>query len=280
MPLEIEIDYSGLEEVIGTVEGIADAVEGNEYMGYVIDAADAVATKEFDVDAAATAGPGNFSHVYEFGTVGITRGTIKFPDPTSSAARLYVHHKNGFGNVRNVFYTFRPAVAPNPRPSASFYGVPSSVIRMLSKKKYIFRNKAAVVEYGETVYIKPKEKPFNFVPFYGKPGRKYPGTYIFRPIEGHSPMASTPGEDSGQKGQFTAFWELWWMGRGQELMTGEANKFFNADITWLLEQASKGKQSLTNVMRYNSRGRVYNRRRRVKAKMIRQAKDRGKVTRA
>lgn len=283
MVLAMRVDFSDIIDAIGTVQGVSDAVtQSPEYIADCIKAAHAVASKEFDIDAAASAGPLNMSHVYEFGVRGITRGSPRFADPTAPEARLWVHGITGEGRVQNIYFLFREAVQPNPRPSASFYGVSSAVISKLSRRKYVFKRKASVVEFGETVYIKPKDKTFNFVPFYGKPARnpayRNSGGYIFRPYLG-TPMESNPGEDSGMRGTFTSFWQTWWIGRGDELMSGQVNEYFTKDVQWLLNLAAKGTQPLEDVVRFNSRGRVYNRRRRVKAKMIRQAHTRGKVKR-
>lgn len=279
--LELMVDFSQVENIIGTAEGIFDATASPGYIGDLIKAAHNVASKEFDVDAAASAGPANMSHVYEFGVQGITRGDVKFADPTAPEARLWVHAIKGGGNLQSISFAFRPAVVANPKPSAKFYGVSSAVISKLSRRKYVFKNKASVVEFGETVYIKPKEKTFNFVPFYGQPARNpmYTEGYIFRPISPGGPMESNPGTDSGMAGTFSNFWTGWWSGRGIELISGSANEHYDKDVAWILNLARAGKQPLSDIVRYNSRGRIYNRRRRVKAKMLRQAQTRGKVKR-
>lgn len=267
---QIAVDFSGIIDFIGNGQGIADGANNEEYINGVIEAAHSVASLEFDVDAASTAAAGTMTHMYEFGTTGITRGNPKFNDPTSPLARLWVHQLEGHGKVKEVSFMFRPAVEPNPRPSATFYGVPSSVIQKLSRKKYIFRNKAMVNELGIKVNIKPSEKPFNFVPFYGKPARdpKYKGRkYIFRPFSG-KPMLSDPGSDSKLTGTFTAFWQTWWPTQGQVFMNATANERFNEDVEFLMRRYPTSAGGLEPVVRYNSRGRIYNRRRKIKARMI------------
>lgn len=276
--VSIRVDFSGITDIIGNMEGIADGAESDAYLGGLIDAAHRVASLEFDVDAASVAYTGNMTHMYEFGTRGITRGQVKFPDPTAPEARLWVHNLVGSGRSREIGFIIREAFAPNPRPSATFYGVDNAVIRRLSRRKYTFRWKARVIEQGESVQIKPQEKPFNFVPFYGKPARnpKYSGRgYVFRPIEGRAPMESNPGEDSGATGTFTAFWERWWATRGQELMDGTASETFNKDVAFILTRYQGSLPSLESVVRYNSRGRVYNRRRKIKTRMIKLGAERG-----
>ena len=270
------VDFSGITDLIGTIEGIVDGADDSAYMDGIINAAHNVASLEFDVDAAATAAAGNITHMYEFGTTGITRGQPRLGDPTSPEARLWVHNISGKGKTRDISFVYREAVVPNPKPSATFYGVPTSVIRKLSKRKYTFRNKAAVNELGLTVHIRPKEKPFNFVPFYGKGSHLYPNrTYIFRPIEGRPPMKSTPGKESGMAGTFNTFWTTWWSSRGQELLQGDVSKTFNKDVAFLLNRYPASQGGLEPVVRYNTRGRIYNRRRRIKARMIKLGAERG-----
>lgn len=278
MKVNMLVDFSGIEDLIGTGEGVADGANDQQYISGLINAAHNVASLEFDVDAAATAAAGALTHMFEFGTTGITRGAQRFGDPTSPEARLWTHHISDQGRSQNISYMFRPAVAPNPRPSATFYGVPNAVIRKLSRRKYVFAQKAAVNELGTTVHIKPKDKPFNFVPFYGKPARNpdYANrTYIFRPIEGNLPMESTPGDDAGMTGTFTMFWNTWWAGRGRELLSGTASETFNKDVAFLMKRYPPSQGGLEPVVRYNSRGRIYNRRRKVKARMIKLGAERG-----
>jgi len=279
--VNLQVDFSGIEKALGDIGGIADGIADQTYLGNLISAAHNVASREFDIDAAATAAAGNMTLVYEFGVRGITRGQPKFSDPTDPAARLWVHQIAGAGRSREIGFVFRPAVQPNPRPSAEFYGVSSEVIKRLSRRKYVFWNKAAVNEYGITVHIKPKEKPFNFVPFYGKPRNpKYKRGYVFRYIDGKEPMESTPGEAGATTGKaavgtFSAFWQMWWNGRGQELLTGDVNIHFNRDVLSILERYPETHHAPESILRYNSRGRVYNRRRRVKARMVKLAAERG-----
>jgi len=276
----MRVDFGGIEELIGNGLGIADAAESSEYIGNLISAAHNVATTEFDVDAASAAAAGTMTHVYEFGTRGITRGTPRFDDPTSPAARLWVHTETGMGRSKTVGFQFREAVVPNPVPSANFYGVPSSVIRKLSRRKYVFRNKAAVNEYGLTVNIRPKDKPFNFVPFYGKPASNPENagrSYIFFPKE-NGPMRSTPGaggHSPALEGTFTNFWKNWWESTGRGLVSGSTNEYYNKDVEAIMVRYPSARHMPEDVLRYNSRGRIYNRRRRVKAKMLKLAAVRG-----
>ena len=281
MSMELKVDFSGIEEAIGLGQGIADGAQDPRYIDGLINAAHNVASLEFDLDMAATAGITYLSHVYEFGTVGITRGDPKFSDPTAQSARLWSHTISGKGNTQNIGFAFRPAVVPNPEPTPEFTGVEQEVLDRLSGNEYVFWNKAAIVEYGATVHIRPKEKKVNFVPFYGKPSWAYPGrTHIFRPIEGKEPMESNPGDESGMTGSFTKFWMTWWKTRGAGLMDGTASIEFNKDVAYLMERYSNpSRHNFVSVMRYNTRGRVYNRRRYYKKRMLVKALERDKVKR-
>lgn len=281
MSLELKVDFSGVEEAVGMVQGIADGAQDPRYIDGLINAAHNVASLEFDIDVAATAGISYLSHVYEFGTVGITRGDPVFSDPTSQDARLWMHTIRGKGRTQNIGYVFRPAMMPNPEPTPEFTGVDQEVLDRLSGEKYIFRSKAAVIEYGVTVHIKPKTKKVNFVPFYGKPSWAYPGeTHIFRPIDGRQPMVSNPGDLSGMTGSFTKFWISWWKSRGEALMDGSANENFIEDVAYIMKRYGDPKRhNFVSVMRYNPRGRVYNRRRYYKKRMLSKAVERDKVKR-
>lgn len=281
MSMKINVDYSGIEEAIAQVEGIGDAANDSAYLSALVNNAHNVASLEFDIDVAASAGPGHLSHMYEFGTLGISQGDGKFIDPTSPAARLWVHGISGEGSrTRAIFFMFREAVAPNPEPTSKYTGVEPEVLARLSDKKFVFRRKAEIIEQGETVHIKPQEKPWNFVPFYGRP--KHPDyqddTHIFRAIAGRRPMVSIPGKLSGMEGTFTAFWATWWRSKGQAFLSGQANVRFNADVIELMKRYPEG-VGLKDVVRYNSRGRVYNRRRYYKTRMLAKVAAREKIDR-
>lgn len=239
-----KVDFSAIGELVGTVDGISEGVASPSYMEGLIKDAHAKAAEEFDAEVATVAQTGYLSHVYEFGTAGVTAGPARF-DPTSQAARLWSHGITGHGGVQDIFFTFRPAVQPNPQPTVASTGVASKYLRKLSRRKYIFRNRAMVMETGNEVEIRPKNGNFLFVPFYGEQPRNPLNKrgFMMWDYSKNGPIVATPGNKS--QGTFSAFWQTWWRSRGYTSIQESMYEDFNKDVAYVFAKTRKNGGILT-----------------------------------
>jgi hypothetical protein len=215
-------------ELVGSLAGMSEGLDSDEYMNRLIEQAHGKATNAFDVAAAATAATGRLQHMYEFGTAGITRGPVKFPDPTSAAARLWTHTVVKTTGGAEIGFNFRPAINRNPQPTTRDTGVASKYLRKLSRRKYVFWNKAFVTETGQTVEIHAKNSDYLFVPFNNNPPRNPLNRkgFVMWNSKALGPIRAVPGETL--KGNFTTFWTTWWSNQGEKVfdksMVTEVNK--------------------------------------------------------
>lgn len=237
--IKFEVNLDALSEIIGAAMGVTEAVDESTYLSGLIEAAHYAASIEFDQAAAATASGGRLTHMFEYGVPGITRGPARFPDPTSESARLWMHTMTGFGQDKEISFAFRPALAPNPRPTTRDTGVPSRYLRKLSRRKYVFREKAIITELGETVRLRPKNGNLLFVPFYGDESDNPTNTkgfmmYPYAP--NNKPIEVMPGRS--QAGSFTKFWTGWWAARGERSMSESMEAAVNADFQEAMKLAA------------------------------------------
>jgi hypothetical protein len=241
--LNFSVDFDAISELAGAIAGLSDSWNDAAYLDALARDAHSTASLAFDAAAAASASAGYLTHMYEFGVNGITRGPSRIADPTSPIARLWNHQLNGSKGVYNIEYSFRPAIQPNPLPTTADTGVPSKYLRKISRRKYIFKNKAMVTETGMEVTIAPKKGRLLFVPFYGEPanggrGRSDRG-YMMNP---HT-MSVIPGRTSA--GTFTTFWEGWWNGTGKGIMEKEIQKKIAIDVETALNTAAAKSKRIT-----------------------------------
>lgn len=238
--LKFQINSEVVAQAAGTFNGLNAEFSDDKYLDGLAEQAHTAVSLDFDLAAAATASTGRITHVYEFGVAGITRGTARIGDPTSAAARLYVHDIVGSNGKYTMAYYFRPAVQPNPRPSVATTGIADKYVRKLSRRKYIFRNKASIMELGTSVEIKPKNGDWLVIPFDGQPPRNELNKrgFVLWHYPSKGPIHSVPGRQT--KGTFTTFFETWWKTDGTGLMDQMIEKNVNADVEkQLAESAAK-----------------------------------------
>jgi hypothetical protein len=222
-------NLESIGDLIGAYIGMAEGVDEEAYAELIIKQAHNKAGSVFDLDTAAKAGAGFLSHAYEFGVAGISEGPTKFADATSPAARLWVHEITGKGGTQEIGWTWRPALQRNPQPTTASTGVPSKYLRKLSRRKYIFWNKARVMEDGLTVDIKPKNGKFLFVPFGKNSESTNPRNFVmYDTTRKQSAITARPGEKS--EGTFTAHWNMWWAETGGGIMEDDMRASVNEDI--------------------------------------------------
>lgn len=240
MSAEVLSNLESIGELVGSLKGIQLGLEEDDYIEGLIRQAHGKASNAFNVAAAATAGAGYLSHVFEYGVPGITPGPPRFADPTAPEARLYEHTLVGRGGQMDIGYTFRPAVVRNPQPTTARTGVPSRYLAKLSKRKYVFWNRAYVMETGETVDIVPKSNGLLFVPFYGEPSMNG-GNRGYMMFPGS--VSLQPGKNT--KGQFTSFWLRWWASSGNEIIEQDMRKSVMLDLERAMAKAAENAQTET-----------------------------------
>lgn len=272
MSAKVLSNLESIGDMVGYLSGVSEGLNEDDYIEGLIKGAHEQATDIFDLAAAASAKAGAIPHVFEFGVAGVTKGQAKYPNPTAPEARLYVHEIVGKGGQQDIMYGFRPAINRNPQPTTKDTGVPSKYLRRLSRRKYVFANKAMVMEAGTAVTIKPKNGNFLFVPFYGNPPRDPRNNRGFMMSRG--PITTVPGATT--KGSFQAMWMGWWGSTGAQVMESEMGKTVGRDIEIAERQASSSaaaQQSLKPVQATNIKGTVASALRRGKSEF-------GRATRA
>lgn len=216
-------DFSKLAELIGSTEGWAETVETNYHMTDLLRASHGIATKDFDVAASLTATAARFTHMYEWNTAGITRGSGQL-NPVTRAARLWEHKLTGNGTKRGINFGFRPSVATVPHPEFKLPGG-----RNFSK--HVFTGKAWVTEFGMPVVIKPKTAQALLIPLRNGQGQRgKAGDPERAAVRGYA-MYSGPVVLPGSKnaGNFTGFWFQWWSSTGRQLITQTAKDIVDGE---------------------------------------------------
>lgn len=237
---EFEANFDAIGELVGSLQGIGQGLNEQDYMAGLIRDAHSLAANAFDLAAAATAkAGGGLSHVYEFGTAGITPGPVFFDDPTAADARLWVHTIVGTGGNQEIGFSFRPAVEPNPQPTPASTGVSQQELNKLSGREYVFWNKAFVMETGEAVQIASRSGDYVFVPFYGDPSDDPSNTkgYMMYNTAAKGALTFSPGHSV--RGNFTQFWGTWWASEGEAIMSERMTEYVNYDIKTAMAEATK-----------------------------------------
>lgn len=234
---QILTNLDSLSEMLGGLSGIAEGLDDPRYMESIIRSAHTKAATAFDVAAAAVANGPALKHMYEYGVAGITPGPVKYTDPLSQSARLWEHTINGRGSQLNIGFNFRPAVNRNPQHTTGSTGVPSKYIRKLSRRKYVFWNKAFVMETGQPVEIKSKQNHgFLFIPT-GVTEENQKGFVLWN-TKTKGGLITQPGRDT--KGTFAAFWMGWWAKEGEKVMSEDMERSVSMDVKAANAKAAKG----------------------------------------
>jgi hypothetical protein len=238
--IEMMSNMESIGDMVGALAGINESIDDEAYTEALIKQAHGKASSAFDIAAAATASAGWFTHMYEYGTAGITGGQQKYSDPTSPAARLWIHTLTGQGGQQDVGWAPRPAKNRNPQPTTESTGVSSKYLAKLSRRKYIFWNKALVMETGMAVQPKSHQSHgLIFMPFNNKTPTNQANTkgYVMWNTHQHGlPKPRVPGEHV--QGQFTKFWMKWWNSAGNQIIEEDMRKSVTLDYNLAVEEAT------------------------------------------
>lgn len=189
---------------LGSVEGIAVEMETGNYVADMTKEVALYAEKEMQrqIDLLANTGA-DLEHVYEF----------KKSGTFTPADRLFNIFQTGQGSRRAITYTFLPSKRGGPsikdrismgklRVDASdrvFKPGKRSGNKVDINKRYIFRNKAAMLEFGGEASVVPKNKKI-FVPFRQGEGGERPYAFL---RETHIDLTGTR-----HMGKFSAAWKI------------------------------------------------------------------------
>lgn len=279
--LEFKVNFDPLLTAIGAVYGISDAADSSQYMNDVLNSIHSKASQQFDNAAASFATTGRIKHMYEWGTAGINkeRTTRRFSDPTSPEARLWVHTSEGEGNIKYIGFDYRLSTVPIPPPTTTKTGVSQEELQKLSDRRYVFYNKAMVMETGMEVEIVGRHSNVLFIPFYGNPSpdaskRDVERGFTLYPWPKKGPIKTRPGKKVA--GSFTAFFEGWWKTAGMKSMNQQGDLEFNEDIYIVLDKAeAKGKTERAVRSPKVKTGAVEKQREKTKKEMLARAKKKG-----
>jgi hypothetical protein len=210
---------------LGSIDGIAAELETTNYIDDITRDVSEYAEREIErqIDALANAG-GDLEHVYEFRKSG----------PFNRADRLFNVFSTGGRSRRTISFTFIPSVRGGPslkdRIDRGQLAIKSSDKvfspgkrsgnKVSLTKRYTFRNKAALLEFGGQINVLPQNKKI-FVPF----SSNYSGDRPYAFLSG----ASIDLSRTRHKGKFSAAW-LIATASAAEKSTAYVEKRFAEDV--------------------------------------------------
>jgi hypothetical protein len=228
--VQMNIDMSGVIKGLGAVGALNSTLQTAEYLDLVIDNAFDLANKRFLVEAEAYAmATGDLGHMYEWGTIGVNKwASSRKMKANTEEARLW--HTEFIGNKgdRVLTWQWKPSFTTVPVPTKKDTGMSTEVIKKLKSKngtKYIFHQKARIMEMGESVRTKfetGSDSKFLLFPAWEwsradmRPEDVRRGYAITKKTDDEV----KPGNKAYQ-GNFTYFWMSYWEGRGAETMQAE-----------------------------------------------------------
>lgn len=225
-----------LAEGIGSYLGMMEGLDQQTYMDSLLERAYVDASASFNKAAAAAAmHDRSLSHMWEFGTAGITRGNTKYANPTNPAAMLWVNTMTGQGRQKTISFIFRPAKSFVPAHTEAETGVDQSVLDRLKvntgERKYKFPNKAFVFESGMDVNVVAKRSKRLFIPIESEGTPAEIGNqdtdkgYVWAKSHTYS-----PGDFADSVGRFTGFFGGWWAAQGAQKMFEQMSMDVEKDL--------------------------------------------------
>lgn len=196
--LALNADFSELASAVGALEAMVATVKTDRFLTPLVEATHQTLANQFDIhmDLIAETAPDRFHHVYEWRLVG------------DAAGRLWRHQLKGRGSSnRFSSWAWRASKTPilNPlersnNPNDPMSDLSADKVDSFSDREYTFAWKAPVMEYNQSVMIRPR---------YGKqiafPSSVSPGKIIGM---GQS-IVSNPG-GAATTLAFTKEWTTWW----------------------------------------------------------------------
>jgi hypothetical protein len=250
MSIKMTTDLEALAEAIGTYLGVADGLESRQYMDSMLEIAHNETVPDFAKAAALSAKKFNFTHMYEYGVAGITRGDRQFINPVLPSARLWTDHMVGSGRTKRITFLFRQATRRVPAHTTEETGVAQEELDKLKVnqgKRYVFQNKAEVFEQGIPVSIHGKQKHGRlFIPLKTE-GHSVRGVTAKDEARGFTWRRSVrlnPGADTDSIGQFSEFFFVWWSTEGAERMASSMQRTVDTDLASVESKVSRYRSPL------------------------------------
>lgn len=221
--LSLENDMTDGYAALGFAKGMAEGLSSKYYLTAVVEYAYGLMSDEFydQMMLSAQNDGGSLNHVYEPGNAGV-RGM-----------ELWQNKLYGRGEKREASFEWKQSVMPILDPITRsededdpMSKVPDEVIAKLSDKKYVFRMRAPIMEYGIRTTITPRPGTKRlFIPTFGihhpwkskKNGLGDAEHFRFEKVNVPDWNYSNPQEPSGSQGnvgQFTARFVGFWAGGG------------------------------------------------------------------
>jgi hypothetical protein len=150
--------------------------------------------------------------------------------PSNPNAKLWSNYSVGSGLDRTIAFVYRPSVATVPKPTSAETGMSQDVIASLRPQYFTW--KAEVMEESRAVTISPVEAKYLLLPATKENRERFDG---WRPNDlkrGYMLTNKTITSRPGYKtyyGNFTAFWDGFWLGEGAEIINKEIDTMIRAD---------------------------------------------------
>lgn len=234
MNMQIKTNIESLAYHIGSYMGMADGIEQRQYVDDLMVGAHRKTVPDFVKAAGMAAVRYNFTHMYEYGVAGLTRGDTQTLDRNHQNARLWRDVMVGNGSRKFITFIYRNATQRVPKPTEEETGVAQDVLNKLKisqGKRYTFSHKAEIFEQGVDLNIHPKTSkgvlfiPLKEAPFLKASPKETQRKYVFR-----KKLRINRGEESGATGRFSTFFFKWWGTEGNVLLTKRMDRHVTADI--------------------------------------------------
>jgi hypothetical protein len=242
---------------IGAYIGMMDGIDQRTYVQDLIHSAHDSTIPEFVKAAAKSAVRYNFTHMYEYGVAGITRGDKQFINPVLQSARLWTDVMVGSGSRGTITFVYRDAVRRVPKHTTEETGVAQEELDKLKLnqgKRYVFQHKAEVFEEGVDLNIHPKQKDGKlFVPLRGTSFKANERDQA-RGFTWAKKVHINPGEMSGAVGQFSWYFFNWWSKEGSVFITKNMDTMVTEHVKRAEAELGKSRGTLQSPASTNVTG--------------------------
>lgn len=228
----IEADLADGYGALGYMQGFAEVIKTDRFVGSVLDYAHGRMAEVFNesINVTAAGSPSLYHHVYEQKLVGVP------------GAELWKHRMLGRGSTREASFewkaSLRPILTPeerltdeNPIGDADpIHGVDPKVIEKLKPRHYIFYNKAPMMEFGLRAVVEPQWSRILFVPSFrsASHGGYYRAMHTVQDFSKANPQDASGGR--GTVGNFTAAWVGWWKDGADMVWATEIKNVVERDL--------------------------------------------------
>lgn len=209
--INITITAKNLDKELGELAGLLSALQGRPFMSALIGHGIEVAKMEFHGAVVSHTQSGHtLDHMFEWSN---KEGHVDFRGP------LWTEFlEDNVSNTRTLRWDYKPARMHNPE---------RAIDEGDSQTKYIFRDRAQIMETGKQVDIKSKSGKMLFIPL--TPGmtniteKDFARGYTFK-----SEIRTVPGQKV--KGSFTQYWYNWYSVEAPKVIREDAERYINLKL--------------------------------------------------